>query len=107
MTVIIGRTRDLWQSLLGGRLSGLTTRVHAQPGRRAVTVVTLAPLTRNPVDVAADACRRFAAHLDLPAHQPGEACLDPGERARLAAAPEAVEKATAKVRTKSDAPGEP
>ncbi|MET9247970.1 hypothetical protein [Nonomuraea sp. NPDC003709] len=100
MTVIIGRTRDLGQSLLGDRLSALTTRVHAQPGSMVDRKGrTFAPPARNPVDVAADDCRRFATHLDLPAHQLGETCLDPGERERLAAALEAVEKATAKVRT--------
>ncbi|MGV9383409.1 hypothetical protein ACWDRB_46870 [Nonomuraea sp. NPDC003707] len=59
--------------------------------------MTFAPPTRNRVDVAADACRRLATHLDLPAHQLGETCLAQGERERLAAALEAIEMAVAKV----------
>ncbi|MFI7226314.1 dihydrofolate reductase family protein [Nonomuraea angiospora] len=40
---------------------------------------------RAPADVTADACWRFATHLELLAHQLGEAVLEPGERGRLAA----------------------
>jgi hypothetical protein len=54
------------------------------------------PPARDPVELA-DACRRFATHLDLLAHQLGEASLEAGDRERLAAALEAVEKAVAKV----------
>ncbi|MFI6744142.1 hypothetical protein ACIBI9_65750 [Nonomuraea sp. NPDC050451] len=59
--------------------------------------MTLAPPARNTADIAADACHRFATHLELLAHQLGEAALEPGDRERLAAPLEAVEKAVAKV----------
>ncbi|MET9250267.1 hypothetical protein [Nonomuraea sp. NPDC003709] len=60
-----------------------------------MTLASPGPPTRDPVDVATDACRRFATHLDLLTHQLGEAALEAGDRERLAAALEAVEKAAA------------
>ncbi|MGW4963549.1 hypothetical protein ACWEPL_40575 [Nonomuraea sp. NPDC004186] len=66
-------------------------------GFSAKTTEPPGPPTHDPVDVAADACRRFATHLELLAHQLGEAALEPGDRERLAAALKAVEKVVAKV----------
>ncbi|WP_219516299.1 hypothetical protein [Nonomuraea ceibae] len=48
---------------------------------------------RDPVDVAVDACTRFAAHLVLLSHQLGEHGLDDSERERLAAALAIAERA--------------
>jgi hypothetical protein len=48
---------------------------------------------QDPVDVAVDACTRFAAHLVLLSHQFGEYGLDDDERERLAAALTVVEGA--------------
>ncbi|MFI9847052.1 hypothetical protein ACIHFD_59255 [Nonomuraea sp. NPDC051941] len=39
----------------------------------------------------------LATHLELPAHQLGEAALEPGDRERLATGLKAVEKVVAKV----------
>ncbi|MEV4115438.1 hypothetical protein [Nonomuraea sp. NPDC049695] len=62
-----------------------------------MTLAPAGPPTRDPVDVAADACRRFATHLELLAHQLGEAALETGDRERLAAALEAVAKVAANI----------
>jgi hypothetical protein len=62
---------------------------HAPARRRSVVGVNQRDVQRpagDPVDIAVDASRHFATHLELLAHQLGEAALQAGERERLAAA---------------------
>ncbi|MEU8251625.1 hypothetical protein [Nonomuraea sp. NPDC048916] len=60
---------------------------------RPAPPAALASPARDPVDIAIDACTRFATHLVLLSHQLGEHGLDDGERERLAAALTIVERA--------------
>ncbi|MFI7135138.1 hypothetical protein ACIBQ1_56450 [Nonomuraea sp. NPDC050153] len=55
-----------------------------------MTTSAAAAPARSPADIAADACWRLATHLDLLAHQLGEAALEPNEREHLADALAAV-----------------
>jgi hypothetical protein len=53
--------------------------------------------SRDPVDIVTDASTRFAAHLEVLAHQLGESALTDTERERLAAALELTTQALARV----------